>query len=90
MPLNKENELYVFKCFYIIIIIIITTTTIIIIIIMTIIFGQTTGPSNSQQKKRTSQIADFSVSVDHKMKIRESEKRGKYLELARKQNKKKY
>ena len=56
--------------------------------------GQTTIPSYSQQKKkkkkkkkkkrkRTCRIVDFAVLADHRVKLKESEKRDKYLDLAR-------
>ena len=45
--------------------------------------GQTTRPSNKQQKKRTCQIVDFAVPADHRIKLKESKKRDKYLDLAR-------
>ena len=46
--------------------------------------SQTTRPNNSQQKKkkRTCQIVDFAVPVDHRVKLKES-KKDKYLDLAR-------
>ena len=34
-------------------------------------------------KKKPSWIVDFAVQVDHRMKIKENEKRDKYLEVAR-------
>ena len=51
--------------------------------------GQTTRPGDSQQKKkkkrkkRTSRIVDFAVLADHMVKLKESEKKHKYLNLAR-------
>ena len=36
-----------------------------------------------QKKKRACRIADFAVSADHKVKLKESEKKDKYLDLAR-------
>ena len=44
---------------------------------------QTTRPSDSQQKKRTCRIVVFVVPADLKVKLKESEKRDKYLDLAR-------
>ena len=38
-------------------------------------------PSDTQHKKKTSRIAAFAVSADHRMKLKESEKRVKVLEL---------
>ena len=35
------------------------------------------------KKKRTCKIVDFAVSADHRIKLKESEKRDKYLDLAR-------
>ena len=35
------------------------------------------------QKKRTSKIVDFAVPTDHRIKLKESEKKDKYLNLAR-------
>ena len=49
-------------------------------------FGQTTRPYNNQQqkkKKRIWKIVDFSVPVDHWIKLKEREKKDKYLDLAR-------
>ena len=45
--------------------------------------GHKTRPYDSQQKKRTCRIGDFAVPADHKVKLKESEKKNKYLELAR-------
>ena len=39
--------------------------------------------NNQQQKKRTCKIVDFAVPADHRIKLKESEKKDKYLELAR-------
>ena len=36
-----------------------------------------------KKRKRTYQIADFVVQVDHRMEIKENEKRNKYLDLSR-------
>ena len=47
--------------------------------------GQTTRPSDSQQKKRTCQIMNFAILVDHRVKITESEKKVEFLEFAREQ-----
>ena len=45
---------------------------------------KTTRPSDSQQKKkRICRIVDFAVPVDHRIKLKESEKRDKYLDLTR-------
>ena len=44
--------------------------------------GQATRPNN-KQKKRTSKIMNFAVSADHRIKLKESEKKDKYLDLAR-------
>ena len=35
------------------------------------------------KKKRTCKIVDFDVLADHRMKLKESEKKDKYLDLAR-------
>ena len=57
---------------------------------------QTTRPSNNQQKKkkkekkrkkRTCKIVDFAVPANHRVKLKESEKKDKYLNLARELNK---
>ena len=51
--------------------------------------GQKTRPYNNQQKKKkkkkkkTCKIVDFAVPADHKIKLKECEKRDKYLDLAR-------
>ena len=39
--------------------------------------------SNQQKKKRTCKIVDFAVPTDHRIKLKESEKKYKYLDLAR-------
>ena len=48
-------------------------------------FGQRTTPYNNQQKKkkRTCKIVDFAVPADHRIKLKECEKKDKYLDLAR-------
>ena len=38
-------------------------------------------PFNNQQKKRTWKIVDFAVPADHRVKLKESEKMEKYLDL---------
>ena len=47
--------------------------------------GQKTKPNNNQQKKkkRTSKIVDFAVPADHRIKLKECEKKNKYIDLAR-------
>ena len=46
--------------------------------------GQKTRPYNNQQrKKNTFKIVDFAVPADHRIKLKECEKRDKYLDLAR-------
>ena len=60
-----------------IIIIIITTTT-------TTNPGQKTRPYNNQQKKkRIRKIVDFTVPADHRINLKESEKKDKHLDFAR-------
>ena len=45
--------------------------------------GQTIRPSDSQQKTETCRIVDITVPTDHRVKLKESEKRDKYIDLAR-------
>ena len=47
--------------------------------------GQKTRPYNNQQqqKKRLCKIVDFAVPADHRIKLKECEKKDKYLDLAR-------
>ena len=46
--------------------------------------GQKTRLYNNQQKKkRTYKIVDFTVPADHRIKLKECEKKDKYLNLAR-------
>ena len=49
--------------------------------------GQTTRPYNNKRKKKkrmkTCRIVDFAVPADHRVKLKESEKKDKYLDLAR-------
>ena len=45
--------------------------------------GQTTRPNESQRKKRTYRMVDFAIPADHRVKLKENEKRDKYLDLAR-------
>ena len=42
-----------------------------------------TTPNNNQQKKRTCKIVNFAVQADHRIKLKECEKKDKYLDLAR-------
>ena len=42
-----------------------------------------TRPNNNQQKNRTSKIVDFAVSAYHRIKLKECEKKDKYLDIAR-------
>ena len=52
--------------------------------------GQKTRPYNyqqqqqQQQKKGTCKIVDFAVPADHRIKLKEYEKKDKYVDLARK------
>ena len=39
--------------------------------------------NNNNKKKRTCKIVDFAVSADHRIKLKECEKKDKYLDLAR-------
>ena len=47
--------------------------------------GQKTRPNNNQQKKKKKirKIVDFAVPADHRIKLKECEKKDKYLDLAR-------
>ena len=45
--------------------------------------GQKTRPNNNQPKKRTCKIVDFAVPDEHGIKLKEWEKKDKYLDLAR-------
>ena len=51
--------------------------------------GQKTRPYNNQpqkkkrKKKRTWKIVDFAVPADHRIKLKESEKKDKYIDIAR-------
>ena len=51
--------------------------------------GQKTRPYNDQQKKKKKicKIVDFVVPADHRIKLKEYEKRDKYLDLDRKSKK---
>ena len=42
---------------------------------------------NKKKKKRICKIVDFSVPADHWIKLKESEKKDKYFDLAREQKK---
>ena len=50
--------------------------------------GQKTRLNNNQQKKRTCKIVDFPVPADHRIKLKECEKKDNYLDLARELKKK--
>ena len=43
--------------------------------------------NNNQQKKRICKIVDFAVPADHRINLKESEKKDKYLDLAREMKK---
>ena len=45
--------------------------------------SQNTRPYNNQQKKRTCKIVDFAVMANHRIKLKESEKKDKYLDFAK-------
>ena len=49
------------------------------------ILGQKTRLNNNQQKKKKEnmQNVDFAVPADHRIKLKECEKKDKYLDLAR-------
>ena len=44
--------------------------------------GQTTIPYDNQQKKRTCRIVDFAVLANHRIKVKECEKKDMYLDIA--------
>ena len=46
-------------------------------------FGQKTRSNNNQQNKKKCKIVDFDVLADHRIKLKQCEKRDKYLDLAR-------
>ena len=50
--------------------------------IIMINLSQKTRPNNNQQNKRTCRIMDLAVRADHRIKLKECEKRDKYLNLA--------
>ena len=50
--------------------------------------GRTTRLRDSQQKKTTCRIVNFAIPADHRVKLKESEKRDKYLDLERELKKK--
>ena len=53
--------------------------------------GQKTKPYNNQQKKkRICKIVDFAVPVNHRIKLKECEKKDKYLDLASELKKKQW
>ena len=45
--------------------------------------GQKTRLNEYQRKKRTCNIVDVAVPADHRIKLKEYEKKDKYLDLAR-------
>ena len=45
--------------------------------------GQKTRPYNNQQNKKICKIVDFAVPADHRIKLKECEKKDKYLDLDR-------
>ena len=45
--------------------------------------GQKIRPYNNQQKKRSCKIDDVAVLADHRIKLKECEKKDKYLDIAR-------
>ena len=45
--------------------------------------GQKTRPNNNQTTKKICKIVAFAVSADHRIKLKECQKRDKYLDLAR-------
>ena len=53
--------------------------------------SQTTRPYNNnqqqQQQKRTCKIVDFALAADHRVKLKENEKKDKYLDFAREMKK---
>ena len=49
-----------------------------------IVLGQKTRPNNNnKKKKRTCKIVGFAVPADHRIKLKECEKKDKYLDFAR-------
>ena len=48
-----------------------------------LIWARQQDNNNQQQKKKICKIVDFAVPADHKIKLKECEKRDKYLDLAK-------
>ena len=44
---------------------------------------QKTKPCDNQQKKRTCEIIDIALPADHRIKLKECEKKDDYIDLAR-------
>ena len=55
---------------------------------LVIIKNNNNNNNNNNNKKRTCRIVDFAVPADHRVKLKESEKIDKYLDLARELKKK--
>ena len=49
--------------------------------------SESTKKKKKEKKKRTCRRADFAIPVDHRVKLKENKKRGKYLNLAREMKK---
>ena len=45
--------------------------------------SQKTRPYNNQEKRKICKIVDFAVPADHRIKLKECEKKDKYLDIAR-------
>ena len=52
-------------------------------LLLFLIINSLISPKDNQQKRRTCWRVDFAVPADHKVKLKESKKRHKYLDLAR-------
>ena len=44
--------------------------------------GQKTRPNNNQQKNRICEIVDFAIQADHRIHLKECEKKDTYLDLS--------
>ena len=81
---SLKNEFLIWFFVIAIIIIIIMLLMKISRIIMIIILGQKTRPYNNQQKKKKiGKTVNIAVPADHRIKLKECEKKDKYFDLAR-------
>ena len=81
LPLLKRYQFYYYQ--KVISITIKKVSLLLLLLLLKKCHNNDNNNDNQQKKKRICKIVDFAVPVDHRINLKESEKKDKYLDLAR-------